>query len=55
MKRSVESTHYDPDWREAPCRKCRTHLMRWWSFCPSCGQQLPSLLDSEIHKPVSGG
>jgi len=27
-------------WRPTPC-ECGTSLMRWWRFCPSCGQQLP--------------
>jgi hypothetical protein len=27
-------------WRPTPCRKCGTHLMNWWRFCPFCGQQI---------------
>lgn len=30
----------DQDWRSDPCRKCRTSLMEWWKFCPSCGQDV---------------
>lgn len=35
------------DWRDKPCPRggCGCNVMRWWRFCPGCGEQLPSLLD----------
>lgn len=29
------------DWRDEPCRVCHEPAMRWWKFCPTCGQRLP--------------
>jgi hypothetical protein len=43
-----EIVEKDEDWRDDPCRCCKSLVMLWWRYCPFCGTQLPTVLDGKV-------
>ena len=38
----------DEDWREEPCRCCKSQVMIWRRYCSFCGKELPTVLDGKV-------